>query len=163
MAKTAIFPGSFDPVTYGHIDIIERCAKLFDYVIVGVLHNQAKSPLFTLEEKKEILISVTSEWSNVTVDASKGLLIDYAKEKNANVIIRGLRSVSDFEYEVPQAIMNRKLDNEIETFFMMTKDEYQAISSSLVKEIAKFNGDISNFVPAIVSEKMKLKLNSSFE
>ncbi|GAA0494880.1 pantetheine-phosphate adenylyltransferase [Salinibacillus aidingensis] len=159
MTKTAVFPGSFDPVTNGHVDIIERCAKIFDHVVVAVLHNQAKSPLFSLEEKIELLNSVTAEWSNVSVDASKGLLVDYAKERNAEVIIRGLRSVSDFEYEVPQALMNRKLNGEIETFFMMTKDEYSAVSSSLVKEIAKFNGDISTFVPAIVSEKVYKKMN----
>ncbi|MRG85514.1 pantetheine-phosphate adenylyltransferase [Salinibacillus xinjiangensis] len=158
MSKTVVFPGSFDPVTNGHLDLIDRATKMFDHVVVAVLHNQAKSPLFSLEEKINMLEEATASLDNVEVDASSGLLVDYAKEKNACAIVRGLRSVSDFEYEVPQASMNRKLNEEIDTIFLITKDEYAPLSSSLVKEVAKFNGDISEFVPEVVAKGLKEKL-----
>lgn len=157
METIAVCSGSFDPVTLGHIDIIKRGSAVFDKVIVGVLNNINKQPLFTVEERLEMLKESTKDLNNVTIDSFDGLLIDYMKKVNANVILRGLRAVSDFEYEMQIASMNRKLDNSIETFFIMTNNEYSFLSSSIVKEVAKYKGNISGLVPPVVEEALKQK------
>ncbi|KPD01260.1 Phosphopantetheine adenylyltransferase [Geobacillus sp. BCO2] len=153
MASIAVCPGSFDPVTYGHLDIIKRGAKVFDQVYVAVLNNSSKKPLFTVEERIELLREVTRTLPNVHVEAFHGLLVDYARSKKANAILRGLRAVSDFEYEMQITSMNRVLDENIETFFMMTNSQYAFLSSSIVKEVAKYNGDISELVPRLLSRR----------
>lgn len=160
MAGIAVCPGSFDPVTYGHLDIIRRGAKVFDQVYVVVLNNSSKKPLFSVEERCELLEKVTKDFENVKVDTFQGLLIDYARLKNANVILRGLRAVSDFEYEMQITSMNRVLEESIETFFMMTHNKYSFLSSSIVKEVAKYKGDISELVPPSVQEALRLKFQN---
>lgn len=157
MTKLAICPGSFDPVTYGHLDIIRRGAKVFDHVIVAVFNNQSKAPLFDVEERKALLEEVTKDLDNVTVDACNGLLMDYAEEKGAQAIIRGLRAVSDFEYEMQITSMNRKLNEDIETFFVMTNNQYSFLSSSIVKEVAKYRANISDLVPPTVEKALSEK------
>ncbi|MFF2482698.1 pantetheine-phosphate adenylyltransferase [Paenibacillus sp. NPDC058071] len=159
-SRVAVYPGSFDPVTYGHIDIIRRSAKQFDQVIVAVLNNTSKSPLFSVEERKEMLREVTSDLPNVTVDSFRDLLVRYMKSRNANVIIRGIRSVTDFEYELTLASTNRLLDSEIDTIFMMTDPKYSYLSSSIVKEIAMFNGNVSELVPPFVEQRLAEKYQS---
>src|SRR5690554_2164598 len=134
--KTCIYPGSFDPVTNGHIDIINRAAKTFDKVIVGVLNNPNKKPLFTVEERIELLKKTVGHIENIEIESFSGLLIDFMVEKNSNIIVKGLRAVSDFEYEFQMALMNKKLSPEVETLFMMTNSNYSYISSSIIKEIA---------------------------
>lgn len=160
MKTIAVCSGSFDPVTLGHLDIIKRGSQVFEKVIVGVLNNINKKPLFTVEERLEMLREATKDLPNVTVDSFDGLLIDYMKKVNAKVILRGLRAISDFEYEMQIAAMNRKLDEEIETFFIMTKNEYSFLSSSIVKEVAKYNGDVSGLVPPVVEKALKEKFSS---
>lgn len=157
MANIAVCPGSFDPITYGHLDIILRGAKVFDEVYVSILNNSSKKPLFTVEERLELIREVTEDIPNVRVDSFNGLLVDYAKSIGAKVIIRGLRAVSDFEYEMQITAMNRYLNDEIETFFMMTKAQNSFLSSSIVKEAAKYNGKISDLVPPPVEEALKRK------
>ncbi|WP_209808924.1 pantetheine-phosphate adenylyltransferase [Ammoniphilus resinae] len=157
MMSIAVCPGSFDPVTKGHLDIITRGAKVFDKVIVAVLINHTKQPLFTTEERIDLLKQVTNHLPNVEVDAFNGLLVDYMKVNKANAIIKGLRAVSDFEYEMQMASINRLLDEEIETFFMMTNNQYSFLSSSIVKEIAKYQADVSSLVPPIVEEALQRK------
>ncbi|MCL7746350.1 pantetheine-phosphate adenylyltransferase [Halalkalibacter alkaliphilus] len=157
MTSIAVCPGSFDPVTLGHLDIITRGASVFDKVIVAVLHNRNKQPMFTVEERVSLLCEATKDLKNVEVDSFNGLLIDYVKEKKANTIIRGLRAVSDFEYEMQAASINKKLGPEIETFFMMTNNHYSYLSSSIVKEVAKYNADVSDIVPDVVAEALKKK------
>lgn len=159
MSRLAICPGSFDPITYGHLDIIRRGASIFDQVIVAVFNNQSKAALFDVQEKIALIEEVTKDLPNVTVDFSDGLLMDYAKEKNAQVVIRGLRAISDFEYEMQITSMNRKLDENIETFFMMTNNQYSFLSSSIVKEVAKYQGNVSDVVPPIVEKALKQKYN----
>lgn len=149
----AIYPGSFDPVTYGHLDIIERSCKIADELIVGVLNNNAKMPLFSVEERVKILEEATKELPNVKVDSFSGLLINYAREKDVHIAIRGLRAITDFEYELQIAQTNRKLSNgELDTIFLTTSLEYAYLSSSSVKEIAEFHGDISQCVPDFVAK-----------
>ncbi|KXG10439.1 pantetheine-phosphate adenylyltransferase [Anoxybacillus rupiensis] len=160
MASIAVCPGSFDPVTYGHLDIIRRGAKVFDQVYVAVLNNSSKKPLFSVEERIELLKEVVKPFKNVMVESFNGLLIDYARTKKANAILRGLRAVSDFEYEMQITSMNRVLDENIETFFMMTNSQYAFLSSSIVKEVAKYNGNISELVPPIVEEALRQKFHS---
>ena len=155
--KVAVVPGSFDPITKGHIDIIQRAADVFDVVYVAVLHNSSKQPLFTVEERMHLIAEVTAKMPNVRIESSTGLLIDYCQKKNANAIVRGLRAVSDFEYEMQITSMNRVLDEQIETFFIMTKNQYSFLSSSIVKEVAKYGGDVSELVPAVVNEALKGK------
>ncbi len=156
--KIAICPGSFDPATNGHIDIIERSAKLFDKVIVAVLNNPSKTPLFSVEERVEILKKTCSSIENLEIDSFSGLLIEYAKSKNANAIVKGLRAVSDFEYELQMALMNKKLNPEIETVFMMTSSKYSYLSSSLVKEVARLGGCIRGLLPEMIENEIYKKI-----
>src|SRR5690242_5738504 len=156
--RTAIYPGSFDPLTNGHLDVVQRAAKLFDRVIVAVAENQEKSPLFTQAERVALVGRAISELPNVRVDSFSGLLVDYVAECKAQAIVRGLRAVSDFEFEFQLALMNRKLDENIETIFMMPKDTYTFLSSRIVKEIARLGGNVSAFVPAHVQTALLKKL-----
>lgn len=157
MTEIAVVPGSFDPVTNGHLDIIHRAAKIFENVRVVVMHNSAKRGLFTAEERMTLLHEATSHLPNVVIETSPGLLIDYVRSVNASVIVRGLRAVSDFEYEMQITSMNRMLDEEIETFFVMTKSQYSFLSSSIVKEVAQYGGDVSSLVPANVLKALHEK------
>ncbi|GIQ68691.1 pantetheine-phosphate adenylyltransferase [Xylanibacillus composti] len=159
--RVAVYPGSFDPVTFGHLDIIQRAAKQFDWVIVAVLNNEKKNPLFSVQERKELLYQVTLDMPNVEVDSFNELLINYMRSKDAHIIVRGLRAVSDFEYELQMASTNQKLDDTIETFFMMTNPKYSYLSSSIVKEIARFQGQVSDLVPDVVEKELRRKLSSS--
>ncbi|WP_418790106.1 pantetheine-phosphate adenylyltransferase [Phosphitispora sp. TUW77] len=159
--KIAIYPGSFDPVTNGHIDIIERAAALFKHVIVSVSINSGKTPMFTLEERVELLTESLKSYSNVSVDSFKGLTVNYAVEKNAQVIIRGLRAISDFESEFQMALTNKKLQPDIETVFMMSQAQWLFLSSSVVKEVVSLGGSIGDFVPNIVEQALKNKFNST--
>ncbi|MFK7695904.1 pantetheine-phosphate adenylyltransferase [Paenibacillus sp. HJGM_3] len=156
----AICPGSFDPVTFGHLDIISRAADIFDKVIVTVATNSSKQPLFTVDERKQLLADVTSRWPNVVIDSFSGLLINYAAARGANVIVKGLRAVSDFEYELQMASANHKLNEKIETFFMMTNPKFSYLSSSIVKEIARYNGPIADLVPDAVAEALLRKFSA---
>jgi pantetheine-phosphate adenylyltransferase len=157
VASIAVCPGSFDPITYGHLDIITRGAKVFDKIHVVVLNNSSKNPLFSVEERMDLIKEVTKDIPNVSVDSFQGLLIEYCRSINANAIIRGLRAVSDFEYEMQGTSMNRILDENIETFFMMTNNQYSFLSSSIVKEVSKYGGDISELVPATVEQALNTK------
>lgn len=157
MPCIAVCPGSFDPITNGHLDIIVRGAKIFDEIYVSVLNNSTKTPLFSVQERIELIKEVTKDIPNVKVDSFDGLLVDYAKSVNANALIRGLRAVSDFEYEMQNASMNRVLDDAVETFFIMTNNQYSFLSSSIVKEVAKYDGDISELVPPIVENQLRNK------
>ena len=149
----AVYPGSFDPVTLGHMDIIERTAKMMDQVIIGVLKNNSKTPLFSIEERVKMLKEATKDMPNVVVDSFSGLLIDYAREKNIHVAIRGLRAITDFEYELQIAQTNRKFSGgDLDTMFLTTSLEYAYLSSSTVREFASFNGDISQCVPEFVAK-----------
>jgi len=156
--RIGIYPGSFDPVTLGHIDIIMRSSKLFDKLYIGVLNNNRKDALFTAEERVEMLKSVTKDIKNVEVEAFNGLLVDYAMIKNATAIIRGLRAVTDFEYELQLAQTNHKIQPKVDTVFLTTSVEYSYLSSSIVKEIATYNGDVSKFLTEKVSEALHNKL-----
>lgn len=153
----AIYPGSFDPVTNGHLDLIERGAKIFDRLSVAVLHNQDKRPLFSVEERVEMLREVTRRWSNVDVDVFDGLLVEYAQRRGAQVLLRGIRAISDYEYELQMALMNRKLSPGMETVFMMPAEAYSYLSSRLVKEVFNLGGDISQLVPPLVIERLRAK------
>ncbi|MBA2432503.1 MAG: pantetheine-phosphate adenylyltransferase [Chthoniobacterales bacterium] len=155
--RRAIYPGSFDPVTNGHLDVIDRARKLFDEVIVGVAHNDQKQPLFSLEERLELLRTTIGEADHVQVAPLDGLLVDFAVQQNAIAVVRGLRAVSDFEFEFQMALMNRKLEARVETIFLMPKEEYTYLSSRIVKEIARLGGDISAFVPPRVAEAFREK------
>ncbi|HAA7103827.1 TPA_asm: pantetheine-phosphate adenylyltransferase [Listeria monocytogenes] len=155
--KIAVIPGTFDPITNGHLDIIERAAKIFDVLYVSVLNNSSKKPLFTIEERMEMIRQVTAHLPNVQVESASGLTVDYAATRGATAIVRGLRAVSDFEYEMQIASMNRTLNAEIETFFVMTNTKYSFLSSSMVKEVAQYQGDISELVPEIVNEQVQAK------
>ncbi len=158
MMETAVYPGTFDPVTNGHIDIIERALRLFDKLYVLVGDNPQKEPTFTAAERVGMLKEALKKHSGkVEVEHFDGLLLNYVKMKKSNVIIRGLRAISDFEFEFSRALLNRELENDIETIFIMTKDDYAFLSSSIVKEIAMFNGPVKGFVPEIVEKKLKEK------
>ena len=154
----AIYPGSFDPVTLGHLDIIKRSASMVDELIVGVLNNKAKSPLFSVEERVTMLGEVIKELPNVKVIPFAGLLVDFARQTDSKMIIRGLRAITDFEYELQMSQMNRKLEENIETVFLTTNLDYSYLSSSMVKEVAAFGGDISQLVPALVADKVNEKM-----
>ena len=158
-AKIALYPGTFDPITNGHIDLVKRAANLFDEVIVSIASSQKKQPRFTLEERIELAEKVLADCPNVKVKGFKVLLVDFAKEQNATILIRGLRAISDFEYEFQLASMNRNLAPDIESLFLMPADEYSFISSSLVKEVAALGGDVSNLVHPLVDEALKSHYN----
>ena len=149
--KKAIYPGSFDPITYGHIDIIRRAADIFDELTVSVLNNKGKTPLFSVDERVNIIKKVTGDLPNVTVESYDGLLVDYCEKNKARVIIRGLRAITDFEFELQLAQTNRKLNEKVDTVFLTTSLEYAYLSSSTVKEVASFGGDISKFVPGFIA------------
>ena len=159
---TAVYPGSFDPATYGHLDIIKRASISFDRVIVGVLHNSAKSPLFSVEERVKILTKATKDIPNVEVKAFEGLSVNFARENHAQVIVRGLRAVTDFEYELQMAQTNRVLAPDVDTVFLTTSLEYAYLSSTTVKEVAAFGGDISAFVPPYVEEKIRERMHELY-
>ncbi|KIV70656.1 pantetheine-phosphate adenylyltransferase [Bacillus mycoides] len=160
MTSIAISSGSFDPITLGHLDIIKRGAKVFDEVYVVVLNNSSKKPFFSVEERLELIREATKDIPNVKVDSHSGLLVEYAKMRNANAILRGLRAVSDFEYEMQITSMNRKLDENIETFFIMTNNQYSFLSSSIVKEVARYGGSVVDLVPPIVERALKDKFKT---
>ncbi len=155
--RIAVYPGSFDPVTFGHLDIIQRSAKQFDLLIVAILNNTSKNPLFSVDERIGLLQEVTKHIPNIEIDSFRDLLVRYMKSKHADVIIRGIRSVTDFEYELQMASTNHSLDNEIETVFMMTNPKFSYLSSSIVKEVARFDGDVHELVPPYVEEKLRHK------
>lgn len=157
----AIYPGSFDPFTNGHLDLIERSTHLFDKLIVAVLRNEEKRPLFTVEERQAMLREVLAGYPNVEVDAFDGLLVDFAARKGASVILRGIRAISDYEYELQMALMNRRLHPEIETVFLLASEAYSFISSRLVKEVAALGGSISGLVPAVVEQRLKQKFQGA--
>jgi len=152
--RTVVYPGVFDPLTNGHLDVIQRATKLFDRVIVAVAKNESKNPLFTMEERLELVERAVKHLRNVEADAFDGLLVDYVQRRSAQAIIRGLRAVSDFEFEFQLALMNRKLNENVETIFMMPKDTYVFLSSRIVKEIARLGGDVSTFVPPHVQKAL---------
>ena len=157
MMRRAVYPGSFDPVTFGHLDVIRRSSALVDELIVGVLNNNTKTPLFSVEERVKILLEVTKDISNVRVESFSGLSVDFVKNCNAGFLVRGLRAITDFEYELQTAQTNRIMNPEIDTIFLTTSLEYAYLSSSTVKEVAAYGGDISKFVPQVVVEHMRKK------
>ncbi|MFN7956743.1 MAG: pantetheine-phosphate adenylyltransferase [Holophagaceae bacterium] len=156
--RSAIYPGSFDPVTLGHWDLIQRAAKLVDRLVVAVLHNPAKTPAFTVDERVAMLKELTASLPNVEITTFHGLLVDFAKAQNAQFIVRGVRAFSDFEYEFQMALMNRKLAPELETVFLMPKEKYSAVSSRLVREIGTMGGNLSELVPEILRERVAQRL-----
>jgi len=157
--RCAIYPGSFDPVTNGHLDVVERARKLFDEVIVAVAHNDEKQPLFPLKERLDLLQETVGKISNVRIAQFEGLLVEFAKVEKAGAVIRGLRAVSDFEFEFQMALMNRKLNADVETIFLMPTEDYTYLSSRIVKEIARLGGDVSAFVPLGVAAALRRKFN----
>lgn len=158
---TAIYPGTFDPVTNGHLDIIERASTLFDKVIITVAINSSKKPLFSEDERLDMIKNVTKKYKNVSVDFFDGLLVDYAKKKKASVIIRGLRAISDFDYEFQIALTNKKLVPEVNTIFLMPNEKYSFLNSSIVRELASYNANLKEFVPDYVFKKLKLKFKKA--
>ncbi len=154
----AIYPGSFDPITNGHLDLIERGSRLFDQLVVAVLTNIEKEPLFGVDERVEMLLDVTRKMKNVEVDTFSGLLVDYAKQKKADAILRGIRAFSDYEYELQMALMNRKLEPKVETVFLMPAESYTYVSSRLVKEIFRHGGSVKGLVPPVVEERLQEKV-----
>lgn len=159
MNRSALYPGTFDPVTYGHLDIIERASRIYDEVLVSVAHSEEKKPLFSVKERVSMLKEATGHLGNVGVEDFEGLVVEYAKKKKMRVIIRGLRMISDFEFEFQMALTNRKLAEEIETIFMMTSDNYSYLSSKLIKEAVTLGADVKSFVPPFVADKLKEKLS----
>ena len=153
--RVAVFPGSFDPLTNGHVDIVLRCAHLFERIVVAVLVNAEKTPLFSAEARVSMIREVFSEYPNIEVDTFDGLLVDYARRKRASAIVRGLRAVSDFEYEFQMALMNRHLEPTLETVFMMPAEQYTYLSSRLIKEVFRLGGDVRGLVPSVVEERMR--------
>jgi len=158
--RTAIYPGSFDPLTNGHLDVIERAVKLFDHVVVAVAKNESKQPLFSLEERVELVRRSIKHIPNAEADSFDSLLVNYVERRNAQAIVRGLRAISDFEFEFQLALMNRKLNEKIETIFMMPKDTYTFLSSRIIKEIARLGGDVTAFVPTHVRAALLEKLKA---
>ena len=156
---TAIYPGSFDPVTNGHLDLIARGAMIFDKLIVAVARNLEKDPLFPVKERVEMLEAVTFDWKNVEVEVFEGLLMDYARSRSASVVLRGIRAVSDYEYELQMAMMNRKIEPQIETVFMLPGEAYSYVSSRLVKEVARLGGAVKGLVPPLVEERLRAKVS----
>jgi len=156
--RTAIYPGSFDPLTNGHLDLVQRATKLFDHVVVAVARSDSKNPLFTLAERVALVEQGVKKIPNVSVESFDGLLVDYVEKRGGQAVIRGLRAISDFEFEFQLALMNRKLNERVETIFMMPKETYTFLSSRIIKEVARLGGDIGTFVPAHVSEALRKKL-----
>jgi pantetheine-phosphate adenylyltransferase len=156
--SVAIYPGSFDPVTNGHLDLIERGEKMFDKLIVAVLKNVDKEPLFSLDERIDMLRAVTKQWDCVEIDVFQGLLVEYARKRGAAVILRGIRAVSDYEYELQMALMNRKLEPRLETVFMLPGETYSYLSAKLVREIAHLGGPLTGLVPPIVEQRLRAKV-----
>ena len=159
----AVYPGSFDPVTYGHLDIIKRFIRVFDKLVIGILLNSEKNPLFSMEERVEFLMEATKDMENVEVKSFSGLLVDFARENNADITVRGLRAVTDFEYELQIAQINNKLDSNLDTMFFTTSTEYVYLSSTIVREIASYHGDVSELVPPYVEQKLKQKFRERIE
>ena len=159
--RTVIYPGSFDPPTNGHLDVIQRASRLFDRVIVGVARNESKHPLFTLAERRHLIEESVADLDNVEVDVFEGLLVEYVEKQNGNAVIRGLRAVSDFEFEFQMALMNRKLNEKVETLFMMPRASYSFLSSHLVKEIASLGGDVSAFVTQSVRKALQSRFRKA--
>jgi len=159
----AIYPGSFDPLTNGHLDLIDRGSKIFDELVVAILRNPEKAALFSLEERVTMLEQQTGRWKNVRVDSFEGLLVDYALRQKAQAVLRGIRAISDYEYELQMALMNRKLRPELETVFIMPAEKYSYLSSRLVREVARLGGDISKLVPEIVEQRLREKLDPAFK
>jgi pantetheine-phosphate adenylyltransferase len=157
----ALYPGSFDPLTNGHLDLIERGSQIFDELIVAILRNPEKEPLFSLSERREMMVAMTEPWNNVRVQTFEGLMVDYAVKAEASVVLRGIRAISDYEYELQMALMNRKLQPALETVFMMPAEQYSYISSRLVREIAQLGGSIQGLVPEIVEQRLREKLDPS--
>lgn len=153
--RLAVFPGSFDPLTNGHVDIVLRCAHLFERIVVAVLVNSEKAPLFSSEDRVAMIREVFREYPNIEVDTFDGLLVDYARKKRASAIVRGLRAVSDFEYEFQMALMNRHLEPTLETVFMMPAEQYTYLSSRLIKEVFRLGGDVRGLVPSVVEDKLR--------
>jgi pantetheine-phosphate adenylyltransferase len=157
-SKLAIYPGSFDPVTNGHLDLIERASKLFGRVVVTVARNAEKAPMFTLKERVEMLREATQPFPNVEVDTFDGLLVDYARKLGARVLVRGIRAISDYEYELQMALMNRRLEPQLETVFMLPAVEYSYLSSHLVRELAALGGSLTGLVPPAVEQRLRIKV-----
>ena len=155
---TAIYPGSFDPLTNGHLDLIERGSKIFATLVVAILRNSEKQPLFSLSERRDMLKEMTSQWKNVEIDTFDGLLVEYAMRRKAGAVLRGIRAISDYEYELQMAMLNRKLEPRIETVFMMPAEAYSYLSSRLVREIARLNGSVRGLVPKMVEQRLKEKI-----
>ncbi len=155
----AIYPGSFDPVTNGHLDLIHRGAKIFDELVVAILRNPEKDPLFSVPERREMLEAMTRELPNVRIDVFEGLLVEYARANNAAAVLRGIRAISDYEYELQMALMNRKLDPGLETIFMMPAEKYSYLSSRLVREVARLGGSVDGLVPPMVADRLRSKVN----
>jgi pantetheine-phosphate adenylyltransferase len=158
MPKVAVYPGSFDPITNGHLDVIQRAAAIFDQVIISVANNPEKHPMFTTKQRIDLATTAVKHLPNVVVDQFQGLLVEYCRRKGATVVVRGVRAVSDFEFEFQMALVNRKLEPRVETIFLMPKDEYTFISSRLVKEIAGLGANVNDFVPTVVQEALQRKL-----
>jgi pantetheine-phosphate adenylyltransferase len=154
----AIYPGSFDPMTNGHLDLIERGSRIFDRLIVGILRNPEKDPLFSVEERREMLAQMTAKWGNIGIETFDGLLVDFAKRVGASAVLRGIRAISDYEYELQMALMNRKLAPQLETVFMASAMEFSYLSSRLVKDIARLRGPVHDLVPPLVAERLREKL-----
>ena len=156
--RIAIYPGSFDPLTNGHLDLIERGSSIFEHLIVAVLRNTEKDPLFSVSERCDMLQEMTARYKNVTIEAFEGLLVEYARRRHANVILRGIRAISDYEYELQMALMNRKLDPKLETVFMMPAEKYSYLSSRLIKEIFRLGGCVTGLVPDLVERRLHQKV-----
>ena len=163
MKRIAIYPGSFDPPTNGHLDLVERGSKIFDELVVAILRNAEKTPLFSLGERRRMLEELTADFRNVRVDTFDGLTVDYAAKVKAGAVLRGIRALSDYEYELQMALMNRKLRPNLETVFMMPAEQYSYLSSRLVREVARLGGDISGLVPALVEDRLKQKLDPAYK
>jgi len=160
---TAIYPGSFDPPTNGHLDLIERGSKIFEELVVAILRNSEKSPLFSVAERREMLLALTANLKNVRVDTFDGLMVEYAKSIDATCVLRGIRAVSDYEYELQMALLNRKLEPTLETVFMMPADKYSYVSSRLVREVAQAGGPVKGLVPEVVEQKLRAKLEPAYK
>ena len=159
----AVYPGSFDPPTNGHLDLIERGSKMFEQLVVAVLRNSEKSPMFSLGERLEMLRQLTADWANVRIDTFDGLMVEYAKSIDAMCVLRGIRAISDYEYELQMALMNRKLEPTLETVFMMPADKYSYVSSRLVREVAQAGGPVKGLVPEVVEQKLRQKLDPAYK